>query len=138
MPFGAVFGAILGPLVFSPLLHGRDLDGDALALLWLAAGGFMLVALLLVLFVRPDRSGSPSCSTPATPAAQAPAAPLGEIIRRPGAIPALLVGQALFGVMVGVMTLTGSVVVDHQHHAGHDVFPIIGAHGALGCTRWCS
>ena len=30
--------------------------------------------------------------------------------------------------MVGVMTLTGSVVVDHQHHAGHDVFPIIGAH----------
>ena len=43
--FGAVFGAILGPLVFSPLLHGRELDGDALALLWLAAGGFMLVAL---------------------------------------------------------------------------------------------
>ena len=32
--FGAVFGAILGPLVFSPLLHGRELDGDALALLW--------------------------------------------------------------------------------------------------------
>jgi MFS family permease len=30
--------------------------------------------------------------------------------------------------MVGVMTLTGAVVVDHQHHAGHDVFPIIGAH----------
>ena len=52
--FGAVFGAILGPLVFSPLLHGRELDGDALALLWLAAGGFMLVALVLVLFVRPD------------------------------------------------------------------------------------
>ena len=52
--FGAVFGAILGPLVFSPLLHGRELDGDALALLWLAAGGFMLVALAIVLFVRPD------------------------------------------------------------------------------------
>ena len=30
--------------------------------------------------------------------------------------------------MVGLMTLTGSVVVDHQHHAAHDVFPIIGAH----------
>ena len=43
-------------------------------------------------------------------------------------IPALLAGQASFGVMVGVMTLTGSVVVDHQHHAGHQVFPIIGAH----------
>ena len=29
--FGAVFGAILGPAVFSPLLAGRDLNGDALA-----------------------------------------------------------------------------------------------------------
>ena len=54
MLFGAVFGAILGPLVFSPLLHGRALDGDALAVLWLAAGGFMLVALALVVCVRPD------------------------------------------------------------------------------------
>ena len=52
--FGAVFGAILGPAVFSPLLHGRTLDGDALALLWLAAGGFMVVGLALVLAVRPD------------------------------------------------------------------------------------
>src|SRR5829696_6162985 len=126
--FGAVFGAILGPLVFSPLLHGRDLDGDALALLWLAAGGFMLVALVLVLFVRPDPRRIAELLNTGDPAAQAPAAPLREIIRRRGAIPALLVGQASFGVMVGVMTLTGSVVVDHQHHAGHDVFPIIGAH----------
>src|SRR3954447_16553268 len=52
--FGAVFGAILGPLVFSPLLAGRDFDGDALAPLWLAAGAFMLVGLGLVLAVRPD------------------------------------------------------------------------------------
>ena len=41
--FGAVFGAILGPAVFSPLLAGRELDGEALAPLWLAAGAFMLV-----------------------------------------------------------------------------------------------
>src|SRR3712207_9236248 len=52
--FGAVFGAILGPLVFSPLLSGRELDGDALAILWTAAAAFMAVALVLVLFVRPD------------------------------------------------------------------------------------
>ena len=31
-------------------------------------------------------------------------------------------------VMVGVMTLTGAVVVDHQHHAAGSVFPVIGAH----------
>jgi MFS family permease len=30
--------------------------------------------------------------------------------------------------MVGVMTLTGAVVVDHHHHSGEAVFPIIGAH----------
>src|SRR6266508_4008243 len=43
--FGAVFGAILGPLVFSPLLADRELDGDSLALLWLSSVGFMVVAL---------------------------------------------------------------------------------------------
>src|SRR3954469_1077457 len=42
--FGPLFGAILGPAVFSPLLAGRDLDGGALAVLWLAAGAFMVVA----------------------------------------------------------------------------------------------
>src|SRR5918994_680118 len=125
--FGAVFGAILGPAVFSPLLAGRDLDGDALAPLCRAGSGFMLVALVLVLLVRRDpkriaellHTGAPP------PAAQVP---LGQIIARPGVIPALLAAQASFGVMVGVMTLTGAVVVDHQHHAAHNVFPIIGAH----------
>src|SRR5687768_16908418 len=52
--FGAVLGAILGPAVFSPLLSGRDRDGDALAPLWLAAGGFMIFGLALVSAVRPD------------------------------------------------------------------------------------
>jgi predicted MFS family arabinose efflux permease len=55
-------------------------------------------------------------------------APLRELLGRPGVVPALIAAQASFAVMVGVMTLTGAVVVDHQHHAGHDVFPIIGAH----------
>jgi MFS family permease len=125
--FGAVFGAILGPAVFSPLLHGKHLDGDALAPLWLAGSGFMLVALVLVLMVRPDpkriaellHTGDPPPTTQV---------PLREIIARPGVIPAMLAAQASFGVMVGVMTLTGAVVVDHQHHAAHNVFPIIGAH----------
>ena len=125
--FGAVFGAILGPAVFSPLLSGKELDGDSLAPLWLAGSGFMVAALALVLLVRPDprriadilHTGEPPPST---------AVPLKEIIRRPGVIPALLAAQASFGVMVGVMTLTGAVVVDHQHHAAHNVFPIIGAH----------
>jgi MFS family permease len=126
--FGAVFGAVLGPFVFSPLLADRDLDGDALAGLWLAAGAFMLAGLALVLAVRPDPRRIAELLHTGDAAAGAPAAPLREIVRRPGAIPALLAGQASFAVMVGVMTLTGAIVVDHQHHAAHTVFPIIGAH----------
>lgn len=126
---GAVFGAILGPLVFSPLVHGRELDGDGLALLWLAAAGFMAVALALVLLVRPDPLRMAAQLAPDR-AAGPPAVPvpLGQVLRRPGVIPALVAAQASFGVMVGVMTLTGAVVVDHHGHEGHHVFPIIGAH----------
>jgi MFS family permease len=127
--FGAVFGAILGPAVFSPLLSGRDLDGDALALLWISASAFTLGGLALVLFVRPDPRRIAELIAPPAPDAPKPAAaPLREIVRREGVIPSLLAAQASFAVMVGVMTLTGTVVVDHHHHAGHVVFPIIGAH----------
>jgi MFS family permease len=126
--FGAVFGAILGPLVFSPLLAHRDLDGDALGVLWTAAAGFMAVALVLVLFVRPDPRKIAEDLAPDRLEDEGPAVPLGQILRRPGVVPALVAAQASFGVMVGVMVLTGSIVVDHHHHAGHTVFPIIGAH----------
>src|SRR4051812_24992000 len=128
--FGAVFGAILGPLVFSPLLAGRELDGDSLALLWWASVAFMVVALVLVLLIRPDpkRIGELLHTAEGDEATAGTAAPLREIVRRPGVLPALVAGQASFAVMVGIMTLTGSVVVDHHGHEGHDVFPIIGAH----------
>lgn len=127
--FGAVFGAILGPAVFSPLLAGRELDGEALAPLWLAAGAFMLVGFALVLAVRPDPRQIAQLlehEPPEDPDARK--APLRELLGRPGVVPALIAAQASFAVMVGVMTLTGAVVVDHQGHEGHDVFPIIGAH----------
>ncbi|MEA2287601.1 MAG: hypothetical protein QOJ21_3644 [Solirubrobacteraceae bacterium] len=132
--FGAVFGAVLGPLVFSPLLANRDFDGAALAPLWLAAGAFMLVGLALVLAVRPDpRQIAAMIAKDARHADDAddpprPAAPLRELLARPGVIPAVLAAQASYAVMVGVMTLTGAVVVDHFHHAAHHVFPIIAAH----------
>ena len=126
--FGAVFGALLGPAVFSPLLSGRDLDGDALLVLWLAGAAFMVVALALVLMVRPDPIKIAAMIAPADAPPLPPAAPLKEILRRPGVIPAVVAAQASFGVMVGVMTLTGAIVVEHHHHAAHNVFPIIGAH----------
>jgi MFS family permease len=126
--FGAVFGALLGPAVFSPLLSGRDLDGDTLVPLWLAAGAFMLVGLALVMAVRPDPRRIAALMSPGDEHESWPAAPLGELLRRPGVIPSLLAAQASFAVMVALMTLTGAVVVDHHGHAGHNVFPIIGAH----------
>src|SRR5512132_4049696 len=43
--FGAVFGAILGPAVFSPLFAGKDVDADTLTVPWLAAGGLSIVSL---------------------------------------------------------------------------------------------
>jgi MFS family permease len=129
--FGSVFGAILGPALFGPLFAGRELDAQALTVPWLAAAGISLVALGLVSLVRPDPkriaellaqrddSGDPE---------PGPAAPLGEILRRPGVRPAMLAALASFGVMVSVMNLSGYVVVEHHHHHQSDVFPIIGAH----------
>src|SRR6266545_4910919 len=52
--FGSVFGAILGPTVFSPMFAGKDVEADSLTVPWLAAGAMALVALALVQFVRPD------------------------------------------------------------------------------------
>jgi MFS family permease len=128
--FGSVFGAILGPAVFSPLLSGRELSGDVLAQLWLAGSAFMLLGVGIVLCVRPDpREIARIISSRAgEEVVEGPPAPLRELLRRPGVIPALLGAQASFGVMVGLMTLTGAVVVDHHGHSAESVFPIIGAH----------
>ena len=127
--FGAVFGAILGPAVFGPLFADKDVAADTLTVPWLAAGGLSIVACALVLTVRPDPKVIGERISAARETHQpAPAAPLGEILRRPGVIPAMLAALASFAVMVSVMNLTGYVVVDHHHHSQSSVFPIVGAH----------
>jgi predicted MFS family arabinose efflux permease len=131
--FGSVFGAILGPAVFSPLLAGRELAGGTLRTLWLAAAVFMVAGCAIVAFVRPDpkRIAALLAHEPGTraPAAAATSAvDLPTLLRRPGVVPALVAAQASFAVMVAVMTLTGAIVVDHHHEAAGTVFPIIGAH----------
>jgi MFS family permease len=127
--FGSVFGAILGPTVFSPLFANRDVEGDVLTVAWLTAAGIGLISALLVLFVRPDTQRiAELLGTHAHEEDERRAAPILEIMRRPGAIPAMLAAFASFGVMVSVMNLAGYVVVEIHHHAQNDVFPIIGAH----------
>ena len=127
--FGSVFGAILGPTVFSPLFAGKHLKADNLTVPWLAAAAISVVSATVVAFVRPDTKKIAELLAPADlSAAPAPRASLAEIIRRPGVIPAMLTSFASFGVMVSVMNLTGYVVVEKHHHAQNNVFPIIGAH----------
>ena len=127
--FGAVFGAILGPAVFGPLFSDIELEPSAFVGPWLAAAAFMALGFVIVLFVRPDpKKIAALVSPPPANAVPVPAAPLREIIGRPGVIPALLAAFASYGVMVSVMNLTGYAVVHEHGHHQQDVFPIIGAH----------
>jgi MFS family permease len=127
--FGAVFGAILGPAVFSPLFSGKDIELDSLTLPWLAGAGMAVVALVIALFVRPDpKRIAEAIGAHANEPPPSAAAPLREILARPGVVSALLASLASFAVMVAVMNLAGYVVVEHHHHERQDVFPVIGAH----------
>ncbi|MDQ3876657.1 MAG: MFS transporter [Actinomycetota bacterium] len=126
--FGAVFGAILGPTVFTPLFADRELEAGALAVPWLAAAALPLVALALVLLVRPDPKRIAELLPGSSLGESEEPSPLRELVRRPGVPPAMLAAIASLAVMVAVMNLTGYVVVDHHHHHQHSVFPIIGAH----------
>jgi MFS family permease len=126
--FGSVFGAILGPAVFAPLFAGKELEPEALTLPWLVAAGLALVACAISLFIRPDPKRIAEQLGAHDGAPPASAAPLSEILRRPGVVPAMIAAVASLAVMASVMNLTGYVVVEHNNHAQEDVFPIIGAH----------
>jgi MFS family permease len=127
--FGSVFGAILGPAVFAPLFAGKKLEPEALTLPWLVAAGLALVACAISLTIRPDpKKIAEQLGTHAGAPPPTAAAPLSEIVRRPGVVPALIAAVASLAVMASVMNLTGYVVVEHHHQAQEDVFPIIGAH----------
>lgn len=122
--FGSVIGASLGPLVFGPLFAGRELDTDSLVVPWLAAGAILAAGLVASLGVRPDPSVVGRAYATVTDDS---AAPLGELIRRPGVPTALLGALVSFAVMVGVMSLTGYAAIGHGHSQS-DVFRIISVH----------
>jgi MFS family permease len=126
--FGALFGAALGPLVFRPLFAGKELDTDALVVPWIAAAAIMVVGLVLVLCVRPDpRTIARQLHFDAGGSDIEEAAPLSEILRRPGVLTALVAAVASFAGMVSVMNLAGYLVIDHGHHQS-DVFTVISLH----------
>ena len=125
--FGAVSGAIFGPLVFGPIFAGRDAD---------AGRARAAVARLVALRARrlpasrspsaPTRRSSRRRSRPRPRRARRPRRSR-EILRRPGVPTAMLAAVASFAVMVGVMNLAGYVAVGHGHEHG-DVFTIISVH----------
>jgi MFS family permease len=126
--FGVVSGAVWGPLVFGPMFSGQELTADDLVVPWLAASAFTVVGLVLSFGVRPDPqelsrvyADQPRAGVPET------AAPLSEILRRPGVLTAMVGAVASFAVMVGVMNLSGYIAVGHGHSHG-DVFTIISFH----------
>jgi len=127
--FGALFGAALGPLVFRPLFAGKDLELDTLVVPWFAAAAIALVGVLLALTIRPDPRTIALELALASPDATsaAPAAPLREILHRPGVPSAVIAALASFAVMVSVMNLSGYIVVGH-HHEQADVFTVISLH----------
>jgi MFS family permease len=110
------------------LFAHRGLDARTLTVPWLVAAGLACAAATIVLFVRPDPRRIAELL--ATHAGEIPqrAAPLSEIVGRPGVVPAMLAALASQGVMVSVMNLAGYVVVEHHHHAQSSIFPVIGAH----------
>jgi MFS family permease len=130
--FGALFGAALGPLVFRPLFAGKDFELDTLVVPWFVAAAMALVGLLIALNIRPDpRSIALELQAREraedTESSAASAAPLREILLRPGVPTAVVAALASFAVMAGVMNLTGYIVVGH-HHAQADVFTVISLH----------
>jgi MFS family permease len=130
--FGALFGAALGPLVFRPLFAGKDFELDTLVVPWFVAAAMALVGLLIALNIRPDPRTialelQASGSSEDIAAAAVPAAPLREILMRPGVPAAVIAALASFAVMAAVMNLTGYIVVGH-HHAQADVFTVISLH----------
>ena len=124
--FGAVSGAIWGPVVFGPLFGSRGTTAHALAWPWLLGVPFMAAGFVIASRVRPDPKEIGRAHDDGADDT-APAEPLREILRRPGVITALVAAVASFAVMAGVMNLAGYVAVGRGHHQG-DVFRMISVH----------
>jgi MFS family permease len=127
---GSVFGAILGATVYTPLFADRDVAAEALTVPWLVAAGISVIAMVVVLCVRPDPKWIAEQISGESHAAaeEEEAAPLRELVRRPGVRPAMLAAFMAQAVMVSVMNLSGYVVVAMHHHEQADVFPVVSAH----------
>ena len=126
--FGVVSGAIWGPLVFGPMFAGRVADARTTSSCRGSPPALFTFAGLAISFgVRPDPKELSQPLRHDAASRTAPAAPLREILRRPGVATAMVAAVGSFAVMVGVMNLAGYVAVGH-HHAQSSIFTIISLH----------
>ena len=131
--FGAVFGALLGPLVFGPLVG----DGEAtstLDLAWFGGAGFMAAGLAVIWRLTPDPGeigrglGAERAEPTSGPNdAGGGSRSLRRIATGPGVPAALLAVLASWAGMVTAMSLVGSALIAHGHDHGA-VFPVLAAH----------
>jgi MFS family permease len=125
---GSVFGAVLGATVYTPLFANRKVAAESLTVPWLVAAVISVVAMVVINLVRPDPRWIAEQIGNAPRLEHGPAAPLREIVRRPGVRPAMLAAFSAQAVMVSVMNLAGYVVVAIHHHPQSNVFPVVSAH----------
>jgi len=124
--FGAVSGAIWGPILFGPLFADRPPTAHGLVAPWLIGIPFMVAGFLVSGLVRPDPKEISATYT-SEHDDSVPPAPLREMLRRPGIPPALVAAVASFAVMASMMNLAGYVAMGRGHMEG-DVFTMISAH----------
>ena len=127
---GATVGAVVGPLVVGPAGQAAERAGhDPLSGPYVVSALlFVLVAVVLALFLRPDPAAlARRVESAASAAAPAAPRPLAEIFRDP--LAALAVVTMVCGqvVMVMLMVIT-SVHMAHHHHPLSSIAAVISSH----------
>ena len=126
---GAAVGAILGPIVFAPLLSGETADVTSLSTPWILAALIAGLGAVVVLSIRHDPLSIARRMADETPGTQGPVPdagavpgpfprrPLHVIFREPG----LMASLGAVVVAQGVMAIAMSVVGLEMHHHGQDL-----------------
>jgi MFS family permease len=112
---GAAFGAILGPIVFTPLLAGASRDPATLSAPWIPAAAVMLAGAGLTLAIRVDPIQFARRTRPADDGPAGTPRPVAELLRLPVVRAALVAAVLAQGVMSTMMSIVGVALVDHGH-----------------------
>lgn len=112
---GAAFGAILGPIAFTPLLAGSSRDPATLSAPWLPAAAIMLAGLGVTFAMRIDPIRFARRAEHADGGVAPPARQLVEMLHLPVVRAALVAAVLAQGVMSTMMSIVGVALVDHGH-----------------------